>query len=88
VGLYLVDRIIFYHISFLDYWLYVGNFFLKYQGYSMEKLTELLLGMIIGFFGFYLIYHNSNLQMLLGIFLVLWGNNIAMKFNILDRIKK
>lgn len=54
----------------------------------MEKLTELLLGMIIGVLGFYLIYHNSNLQMLLGIFLVLWGNNIAMKFNILDRLKK
>jgi hypothetical protein len=54
----------------------------------MKKLTELLLAMIIGIIGFYLIYHNSNLQMLLGIFLALWSNNIAMKFNILDTAKK
>lgn len=54
----------------------------------MEKLTELMLGAIIGIIGFYLIYSNSNLQMLLGIFLVIWGNNVAMKFNILDRLKK
>lgn len=47
----------------------------------VKIITELLIACVIFIFGSYLIVHNSNWNLFWGIFLILWSNNIGLKYS-------
>lgn len=47
----------------------------------MNKIVLQILGSVLGCIGIYIIGYNSNFYVAIGVFLLIWGNNIQHSFN-------
>lgn len=54
---------------------------------SVEKNTSTIIANLIALGGLYLMSYDAKWQLILGVFLFVWANNIIIRYNVLNYIQ-